>query len=115
MSANSLTSGSGSATADKVRWVLEAAGGRTDTVELSVTVFTVVVTDHRDKAAAQIAPRFGLPPSEVLNSPHVLVGTIDQITEDLERRREIYGFSYVIFGGNTHEAMAPVVARLTGT
>ena len=33
----------------------------------------------------------------------------------LERRRDGLGLSYVVVGGECHEAMAPVVARLAGT
>jgi alkanesulfonate monooxygenase SsuD/methylene tetrahydromethanopterin reductase-like flavin-dependent oxidoreductase (luciferase family) len=43
------------------------------------------------------------------------VGTADQIAEQLQERRERYGFSYVVFAGGSHEAMLPVVAKLAGT
>ena len=33
----------------------------------------------------------------------------------LVRRREEFGFSYIVFSGGSWEAMAPVVARLAGT
>ena len=33
---------------------------------------------------------------------------------ELQRRREEYGFSYVVFSGEQHDAMAPVVKRLAG-
>ena len=39
----------------------------------------------------------------------------DQIVEDLQKRREEYGFSYVVFSGDQHERMAPVVKKLAGT
>ena len=35
--------------------------------------------------------------------------------EELQRRRELWGFSYVCFDMGSWEAMAPVVARLAGT
>ena len=44
-----------------------------------------------------------------------LVGTIDQIIEDLEARRERFGVSYVTVFGEDAEAFAPVVARLAGS
>ena len=50
--------------------------------------------------------------------PHVLIGTPDQIADDLLRRREEYGISYVVIntGVEEHrEQVAPVVARLAGT
>jgi hypothetical protein len=35
--------------------------------------------------------------------------------EELQRRREQWGFSYIGFDNDSWEAMAPVVARLAGT
>jgi hypothetical protein len=62
-----------------------------------------------------VAGSFGQPPELVLESPHFLAGTEDQIIEELQRRREVYGFSYIAFGGGSHEAMIPVVQKLAGT
>jgi hypothetical protein len=77
-------------------------------------VLATVITDNRQMAAEQVAPRFGASPEMVLNSPHVLIGTVDTIVEELQRRREVYGFSYVIFSGDVFESVAPVVSRLNG-
>ena len=46
--------------------------------------------------------------------PHALVGSVDEICEELERRREVYGFSYVTVGDLAIDGFAPVVERLTG-
>ncbi len=46
--------------------------------------------------------------------PNFVIGTVTQIADELERRRDELGFSYVVVGGECHEAMAPVVARLAG-
>jgi alkanesulfonate monooxygenase SsuD/methylene tetrahydromethanopterin reductase-like flavin-dependent oxidoreductase (luciferase family) len=43
-----------------------------------------------------------------------LFGTPDAICEELARRREAYGISYVTVGDNAIDAFAPVVARLGG-
>lgn len=107
--------GSPAATAEKLAWVREAAGARFDALELNCTVFVSVVTDDRQAMAERVAPGFGLAPADVLASPHVLIGTVEQIVDDLQRRREEYGFSYIVFSGDVFEAMAPVVARLAGT
>ena len=49
---------------------------------------------------------------EILQSPYVLVGTVNQIVEDLLARRERWGFSsYVIFEHYV-DAFAPVLARV---
>jgi hypothetical protein len=34
--------------------------------------------------------------------------------EEIQRRREESGFSYFVFGANSADALAPVVAELTG-
>ena len=107
--------GSAAATAEKIAWIREAAGKRLDDLELNVTVFFSTVTDDRKEMAERIAPGFGLSPEDVLLSPHVLIGTVEQIVDDLQRHREEYGFSYIVFSGDVFEAMAPVVKRLAGT
>jgi hypothetical protein len=47
--------------------------------------------------------------------PIALVGTVDEIVETLQRRREELGFSYMVIQEAELDAFAPVVARLTGT
>lgn len=107
--------GSAAATAEKIAWVREGAGDRFDDLELNTTIFVAAVTDDRQGAAEGIGPGFGMGPEDVLESPHVLIGSVDQIVEDIRRRREEYGFSYVVFSGDVFDTMAPVVKRLAGT
>jgi len=57
----------------------------------------------------------GLSGEEVAGSPHVLIGTTDQIAEDLQTRRSLYGISYIEVLEEYMEMFAPVVARLAGT
>ncbi|MGH8958248.1 MAG: hypothetical protein ACRDVK_06200 [Acidimicrobiia bacterium] len=42
-------------------------------------------------------------------------GSVAQIVESLEERRERYDISYVIFLGTDLEAAEPIVSRLAGT
>ena len=107
--------GTAEATARKIAWIRDAAPERFDELELNVTVFFCVVTDDREGTAGRIAQGFGLTGPELLGSPHVLIGTVEEIVDDLHRRREEYGFSYIVFSGDVADAMAPVVKRLTGT
>jgi hypothetical protein len=75
-----------------------------------------MLTDDRKAIAESMGTTFGLSPDEAIRSvPITLVGTVDQMCEDLQWRREEYGFSYVVFDGGSWRAMAPVVERLTGT
>ncbi len=102
------------ATAEKVGWVREAAGARFDDIELSHTAYLSMVTEDRDAVAAGLGSGFGLDGDQVLAMPNFAIGTVAQIADELERRRDELGFSYVVVGGECHEAMAPVVARLAG-
>jgi hypothetical protein len=62
-----------------------------------------------------MAPSLRCEPRDVLEMPHFLIGTIDQIEEDLKARRERYGFSDVIVPGDAADSLAPVVEHLAGT
>jgi len=109
------STGTAAATVTKLGWISDAAGSRFGELELSVRVFVAVVTDQRAEVAAGLATGFGITADEVLGTPHFLVGTVDQIVDDLVRRREELGLSYVVFSGGALGDMAPVVARLAGT
>jgi probable F420-dependent oxidoreductase len=100
---------------ERVRLVREAAGNRSGLLELNALLQTVVVTDNRRQAAEELARRWTqLSPAEILESPYVLIGTIDQQVEDLQARRERWGISYYVIFESYMEAFAPVVAKLAG-
>jgi hypothetical protein len=82
---------------------------------MSATIFFASITEDRDSVAEVLAARLGASAADLLETPHFLIGTIDQIAESLNERRERYGISYVILPGEVTEAFAPVVERLTGT
>jgi probable F420-dependent oxidoreductase len=112
---NLVRTGFAEATDEKLAWIKEAAGDRLWEIELSVTIFVANVTDDRDVVAAALAAGLGAEPKEVLEMPHFLIGTVEQIIEDLVGRRERFGISYVVVPGEVAESLAPVVERLTGT
>jgi len=101
--------------AEKLEWVKEGAGDRFDDIELQIRAFFVVFTDDRQGSAEAMAGSVGLTAEQALQSPLALVGTADQMVEDLLERRERYGVSYVIVGQDEVDQFAPVVARLAGT
>ncbi|HXT38169.1 MAG TPA: TIGR03621 family F420-dependent LLM class oxidoreductase [Chloroflexota bacterium] len=115
------------AVAQKIAWVRQAAGERFGALELHVLVQNVVVTADRLQEAQQMAEALASRPSTVLSnaagwsreailtSPHALIGTIEQIVEDLQERRECYGISYLTVYAGALDAFSPVVARLAGT
>ena len=110
-----VKTGTARATDEKLSWVREAAGDRMDRIELSVTIFLANVTDDRDSIASAIASGLGLEPRDILETPHFLIGTVDEIVQDLLARRERYGITYVIINSDGAEAFAPIVQRLRGT
>jgi alkanesulfonate monooxygenase SsuD/methylene tetrahydromethanopterin reductase-like flavin-dependent oxidoreductase (luciferase family) len=102
------------AMARKVAWVREAAGDRFADLELEVGAYFTFVSDTAAGIAEAMGQRFGLSGAEMLAHPHGLFGSVDAICDELERRRELYGISYVTVGASVAEAFAPVVERLSG-
>jgi probable F420-dependent oxidoreductase len=104
----------------KVAWVRDAAGERYGDLELSIVVPFVLVTDDREGTAAAIAsslppdPDADLSAEGVLASPHVLIGSEDQICATLEERRERWDLSYYVFNDDSIGTVAPIVARMAG-
>lgn len=102
------------ATDEKVAWVRDAAGERFDELEFEIGAYFTFVTDQGRATAEAMAPRMGLTVEQMLSHPHALIGSVDTICDELERRRERYGISYVTVGDAAADAFAPVVARLAG-
>lgn len=104
----------------RIQWVREAAGERFEALELNNYAFIAGVTDQRRQVVQQGFQRLREELDEAnidawLTSPMVLVGTVDQIIQDLQLRRERFGFSYIVLRESVADAFAPVVERLTGT
>jgi probable F420-dependent oxidoreductase len=100
----------------RIRLVREAAGEeRFARLELNALVQRVIVTDDRLQAAKELTSRWPrLTADEFRRSPYLLIGTEDQIVDDLLARRDRWGISsYVIFEAYV-KVFAPVVARLAG-
>ncbi|MEC3975986.1 TIGR03621 family F420-dependent LLM class oxidoreductase [Amycolatopsis sp. H20-H5] len=95
----------------------EQAGARADDVEANMLVQKVVVTDDR-RAGAQAwldeIPGLNLGVDQLLETPQLLLGTIDEIVAQLVARRERYGFSYLTVFEPYMEAFAPVLTELAG-
>jgi probable F420-dependent oxidoreductase len=99
----------------RVRLVRKVSGERYARIELNALVQRVVVTEDRHKAAQEISARWPqLSASDILQSPYVLIGTVDEIVEDLEARRKRWDISYYMVQEPYFEVFAPVVARLAG-
>jgi len=113
--AHGIGSGTAAGTANKIDRVREGAGDRFDDLEIEIGAYFTTVTDHTQPTLEAMAGAFGMPPEELAQHPHVLIGSVSEICETLQERRERYGISYVTVGGANMEAFAPVVAALAGT
>jgi probable F420-dependent oxidoreductase len=109
-----LRSATAERTAEKVGWVREASGPRHASIELEIGAYFTFVTDRPEPIVEGMAKSFGVPAEEMRRHPHALFGDASEIAEELERRRESYGISYVTVADAALEAFAPVVARLAG-
>ena len=100
----------------KLAWVREGAGERFSHIELSMTM-ALVVTDDRRQAAETLIHAHGwnpVTPAQVLDMPSIFIGSIDEICEVMEARRERFGISYYVVPDRLRDALAPVVERLSG-
>jgi probable F420-dependent oxidoreductase len=98
----------------KVAWIRDAAGDRFSAIELNTLVQTVVVTDHPGAAAAPLAKEYEMDTGQVFETPLVLIGSVDQIAETLEQRRERFGISYITVFEKDLENLGKVINRLVG-
>ena len=96
-------------------WVKEAAGDRFDDLELNALIGFITVTDDASGIAEAMAPIFGIDPADALHVPLALLGTLDEMAEELQWRRQEYGISYWSIEGDSWEALGPVVSKLSGT
>ncbi len=99
----------------KIDWIKEGAGDRFDDIELEIGIYFAAVTDSQAETAEAMGRELGMDAETFLAFPHALVGSIDYMCEELERRREIYGFSYVSILDRCIDGMAPIVEKLSGT
>jgi probable F420-dependent oxidoreductase len=116
-----LADASAEAVDRKVRAIRDAAGARYDGIELQIVVPFVVPTDDREGTARAIADSLpsndasvDLSAETVLASPYVLIGTEDEICDTLVERRDRWDLSYYVFNDDSIDAVAPIVARLSG-
>ena len=100
---------------DRLAVVRAAAGARFDELELNVLVQVVIVSDDRRAEAERLAEQFpALTVDDLLDSPFLLLGTHQQMVEQLVERRERFGVSYVAVFEPAHVDLAPVVEQLAG-
>jgi probable F420-dependent oxidoreductase len=108
------------ATEEKIGWIREAAGDRFGELELNTYPSggpMVVTNDPRAEArrrADRIREQTGVELSveEILDSPHVFIGSISDLTRKFVELRERFGISSFLI--DDLDALAPVVEELAG-
>lgn len=107
-------------TREKIAWVRQAAGERFDSLEFNAypSGGPLLVTDDAVAAAQEQAERMRektgreLTATEILDSPHVYIGTVEQLVEKIRSLRAELGISSFMLGDV--ETAAPIVERLAG-
>ncbi|MBS2038298.1 TIGR03621 family F420-dependent LLM class oxidoreductase [bacterium] len=94
---------------EKIGWV--RAPGRD--VELNILVGSVAVGE-REPALQRFSEEMETPLEILRDSPHVLAGSVSELSESLVVRRQRWGFSYIVVREEAMEVFAPVVAQLHG-
>ncbi|MER6990251.1 LLM class F420-dependent oxidoreductase [Saccharopolyspora hirsuta] len=101
-------------TAERVRFAREHASDRADQVRWQALSQAVVVTDDRRAAAEQFLARSGqtMTVDELLDTPFVFIGTVEQMAEQILANHDRYGFTYYAVHGPYMDAFAPVIERV---
>ncbi len=118
---------------ERVNFARDCAGSRAAEIEWHLLVQAVIVTGDRRAAAEELVAehRKGaggdaagesatsdesaeLTVAETLETPYVLIGTVDEIADQLQRSRARWGFSYVTVHEPYMRTFAPVIQRLRG-
>lgn len=103
------------ATERKIGWIRDAAGDRFADIELGTRIHLAIVTDDRQGTFDALAGGFGMTAEQAAGSPHALCGTLNEMAEDLEARRDRYGISTIGLSASSLDDLAPLITRLAGT
>jgi hypothetical protein len=99
----------------RLAWVREAAGSRFDSIEIQCLTFFVRVTSDGRAVLEETARMFSMEPEDAAQVPLALLGSVQEICQQLEARRERWAMSYWVVHEADIDAFAPVVAALAGT
>lgn len=102
----------------KTAWIREAAANAGRDPEINILIFIFEMTEDRLGAAQRLTAEIpGLTVDDLLASPHALIGTPEQMADDLRRRREALGISYIVLNTGVEEQIpqfAEVIRLLSG-
>ena len=114
ISKKSIDSLSKVAVDEKVAKIHFLAGDRMPNLELNIRPFMINITNKVTIAIENLARNLNTGTQDVLENPFALIGSPEKLIDDLLRRRERWGISYVIVGADVIDSFAPVVTHLKG-
>jgi probable F420-dependent oxidoreductase len=98
---------------ERVEIVRRAAAGRDEPVVFDALVQHVAVTEDRDDAAEECARRIaGASAADVVAAPFTLIGTIDQLVEEVVAHRARWGITSYVVRAGAIDLVAPLIERL---
>ena len=107
--------------ARKIALIRDAAGDRFQSLDInSYPSLGAKLTDSSRSAAREVGSRLGnrygvdLSEEDVLDSPHVFIGSVDSLVEKFQRLRETLSINHIMVGADWQE-FAPIVERLRGS
>src|SRR5712671_2641848 len=102
---------------ERVRWLREGAGEQHFArLEIGALIQRVLVTDKPRATAEELSGRWPqLNIDDILQTPYLLIGSAQQMAENLVARRDRWGISYYVLRETYLDDFAPVVAQLAGT
>ncbi len=77
--------------------------------------FVTIVTDQQEATAEAAGKAMGMDAETILASPHALIGSAEQIADEIVEQREKWHGSYITVQADAIDAFAPIVAKLAGT
>ncbi len=98
--------------AERARWLSEAAGERDSQIERSILVQACSVGPDADAKMDEFVDAFEMERSLLEETPFVLVGSVEQVVDKLERLREALGVSHVTV--RDADGFAPVISAMAG-
>ena len=99
---------------ERVRFTRDCAESRSSEIEWHLLVQAVVDTEDREASARRLCAQHSQTMSieDALSTPYLLIGTVDQMADQLRRHRDRYGFSYITVHAPYADAFARVIERL---
>ena len=96
--------------AGRIELLRSAAGDRGDDIEISIGADLILTDDREEWATTLQKTHTYMSVEDILDSPKIMVGTEDEVVEQLLRNRERYGLTY--YAINHPPEFAPILKRL---